>query len=388
MQKAKSIIFLYFLCSLLTFTFLFLTSASSAAAHVLEASGSVGAVLHVDPEDDPIAKQPSSFFFAFKDKEAKFTPATCDCTVHISEQGKEIFSQPLFENNTDPSLANASFSFTFPQKDVYKVTVVGAPSDGKSFKPFTLTYTIRVANEASAISLFPSWIASNIFTIVLFVAILFSIGYYLLHQMKLHIVLSLAIFFFFVSSFPVFAHVVVKPGQAGVATFQTFTIGVPNEKDNPTVALRLVVPDGLNHISPNVKPGWKIEIKKEGEGESAKVTEISWTGGSIPEGQRDDFLFSGQVPAEGTTLTWKAYQTYQDGSVVSWDQDAKDMPDEDKEKMEEQGKGPYSTTKVINDIATTASEEKPVKSTSTANVLALAALALAATSLVMQLRKK
>ena len=38
------------------------------------------------------------------------------------------------------------------------------------------------------------------------------------------------------------AHVSVRPEEVGIGTFQTFTVGVPNEKDSPTTALRLVIP--------------------------------------------------------------------------------------------------------------------------------------------------
>src|SRR5882762_2161811 len=110
---------------------------------------------------------------------------------------------------------------------------------------------------------------------------------------------------------PAFAHVVVKPATVGTAAFQTFTMGVPNEKDSPTIAVRLIIPEGLKYVSPNVKSGWTIDVKKNGTGEDAKVTEIDWTSGSIPAGQRDDFIFSAQVPSKETTLKWDAYQIYQ-----------------------------------------------------------------------------
>ncbi|HSI20288.1 MAG TPA: YcnI family protein [Verrucomicrobiae bacterium] len=116
------------------------------------------------------------------------------------------------------------------------------------------------------------------------------------------------------------AHVVVRPAEVAPAAFQTFTMGVPNEKAVPTTFVRLVVPSGLKHVSPTVKPGWAIEVKKEGEGESAAITEISWSGGSIPAGQRDDFTFSAQAPVAEGELQWKAYQTYEGGEVVAWDQ--------------------------------------------------------------------
>lgn len=191
---------------------------------------------------------------------------------------------------------------------------------------------------------------------------------------------------------PTFAHVVVKPNQASVAAFQTFTIGVPNEKEIPTVGLRLVIPEGLQHVSPNVKPGWTIKMVTTGEGENAKVTEIVWTGGSIPVGQRDEFLFSAQVPANETTIRWKAYQTYQGGTVVSWDQEpVTNQNDEEKELAEKKGLGPYSQTTIVNDLAVS---KTPITHATSADaghqatVFSIIALALSVAVLTMQVRNK
>ena len=157
------------------------------------------------------------------------------------------------------------------------------------------------------------------------------------------------------------AHVVVKPSQVGIGAFQTFVTGVPNEKDNPTIAVRLVIPDGLKFVSPNVKPGWKIDLKKTAD----NVTEINWSGGQIPAGFRDEFNFSAQAPASETTLKWKAYQTYQNGQVVSWDQEPTSNP-------EDESVTPYSTTKVVNDLAKppTPNDSSSVKGSFSGNQLA------------------
>lgn len=119
----------------------------------------------------------------------------------------------------------------------------------------------------------------------------------------------------------VLAHVEVMPEEVVVAVRQDFTTGVPNEKDIPTTQVRLVIPAGLESVTPYVKPGWEIETKKTGEGEDALVTEIIWSGGEIGVGLRDSFVFRAMIPSEATTLVWKAYQTYSDGTVVSWDQE-------------------------------------------------------------------
>lgn len=169
------------------------------------------------------------------------------------------------------------------------------------------------------------------------------------------------------------AHAVVKPAQTGIATFQTFTLEIPSEKTAPTTAVRLLLPDGLNYVSPNVKPGWTIAVKKDGD----KKTEIDWNGGTIPGEQRDELIFSAQVPSTQTVLAWKVYQTYADGSVVSWDQE----PGQSKTDTDFANKGPYSTTKVVDDIAVTpptpaADTSKP--SSNLALTISIVALVLAA----------
>lgn len=196
---------------------------------------------------------------------------------------------------------------------------------------------------------------------------------------------------FLLAAVPAFAHVVVKPTQVGVAAFQTFTVGVPNEKDTPTIEIRLLIPEGVKSVSPNVKPGWTIDIKKAGEGENATVSEIDWKGGSIPPEQRDEFVFSAQVPASETTLNWKAYQSYSDGSIVKWDQAPQTtMSDQDREKMEKEGLGLYSTTTIVNDLQNTSSlrsDQKPA-SDNTALTLSITALALSVVALGKGFAKK
>ncbi len=154
-----------------------------------------------------------------------------------------------------------------------------------------------------------------------------------------------------ISATSTFAHVVVKPDLVGLASTQDFTVGFGVEKDVPTKAVRLVVPEGVESVSPYLKQGWKIEIKKSGEGESAKVTEITWSEGSVPAGLRETFTFRATVPSAEAKLLWKAYQTYQDGTEVAWDQEnVSEGHTEDAEK-----KGPASVTKVVDDLTAKAS---------------------------------
>jgi len=155
-------------------------------------------------------------------------------------------------------------------------------------------------------------------------------------------------------SVPAFAHVIVYPHQTGIAQTQDFTVRVPNERDNPVVSVKLLIPKGLSDVSPNAIQGWTISIKSKGSGDGAEVSEIDWKG-LIPVGQREEFIFQAQVPSTPTTLAWKAYQAYSDGTVVAWDVDPATMSklsDAQQDALAgKENKGEYSTTQVINDLA-------------------------------------
>lgn len=201
--------------------------------------------------------------------------------------------------------------------------------------------------------------------------------------MRKFLILTICYLLLAISYLPtrVLAHVVIKPDTVGISKFQTFTIGVPVEKEIATTQLRLVLPKGLNHVSPNVKPGWNIEIIKKGE----NISEVVWSNGYIPPGQRDDFLFSAQAPSSEGNLKWLAYQTYEDGTVVSWDQ----ISNHNTTLLE--NKGPYSSTKVINDLTTEEKEIETTNTTPTDNMplyLSLIAVLTSGLAIWLQINKK
>ncbi len=178
-----------------------------------------------------------------------------------------------------------------------------------------------------------------------------------------------------------FAHVVVKPAEVLTGAFHTFNTGVPNEKDIPTVAVKLLIPENLQHVSPTVKPGWTISVEKVGEGEDAVVKSITWSGGSIPAGQRDDFTFSAKAPDKTGDLQWKAYQTYESGEIVAWDQDPSQKGEDTK---------PFSITKAAakatNTNSAAATEDKK-DSDNGAKTIGYAALAISFVALAVSTRK-
>lgn len=176
------------------------------------------------------------------------------------------------------------------------------------------------------------------------------------------------------------AHVVVRPSEATAASFQAFTIGVPNEKDTPTTGVKLVIPNDLKHVSPTQKAGWNIDIEKEGADEAAAVKSITWNGNSVGVGFRDEFTFSAQVPAQAAELQWKAYQTYSDGTVVSWD---KASEGSGHEKSSESG--PFSVTKVVTSTEESASIQRASQAAADAKTAANRSLYIGIAGVVLGL---
>jgi uncharacterized protein YcnI len=141
----------------------------------------------------------------------------------------------------------------------------------------------------------------------------------------------IAALIFFASVTTVYAHVKVEPSEAIAGKNQIFTITVPTEKDIPTSSIALTIPEGVTNVTPYAKAGWEVIITE---------TQIMWTGGSILRDLKDEFRFSAKVNTITEKLIWKAYQSYADGSVVSWDQEPGSVGEHGDEST------PYSQTAV------------------------------------------
>lgn len=179
-----------------------------------------------------------------------------------------------------------------------------------------------------------------------------------------------------------FAHVTVKPSEVATASYQIFAVSVPNEKSIPTESVRLDIPEALKSVTPTQKAGWEIEIEKEGSGENTVVKSVTWKGGEISDGMRDEFTFSAKTPDAATELQWKAYQTYADGTVVSWDQEREDGHGHDTDNPNQ---GPFSVTRVADETEQAASVEQAARTASDAKAAAERALFVAVAGVVLGL---
>lgn len=166
-----------------------------------------------------------------------------------------------------------------------------------------------------------------------------------------------AFIFVGLSTASVSAHVTVKPGEVKTAAYQVFTVSVPNEKDIPTTAVRVVIPKTITNVTPTQKSGWTIAIEKDND----QVTALVWQGGEVAVDTRDEFTFNAKTPVEVGNVEWKAYQTYADGTVVAWDQAETEGTGHDGASPD---KGPFSVTSVTtgNSEAVASEEVEEAKS--------------------------
>lgn len=136
------------------------------------------------------------------------------------------------------------------------------------------------------------------------------------------------------------AHVTVSPNQTAEGSYAQATFSVPNESESATTdKLTVSLPTDTPFMSVRVKPvdGWKATVKRTKldepvESHGSTVTEaassITWTADRAHRIGQDEFqtftVSLGTLPEAGTDVVLPASQHYTDGSVVKWDESAKD----------------------------------------------------------------
>jgi uncharacterized protein YcnI len=115
-------------------------------------------------------------------------------------------------------------------------------------------------------------------------------------------------------SAPAWAHVVVSPEVVTAGDYETLTVSVPTEKEIPTTKIRVEVPQGFLLSGVQPVPGWEHSFEEDG----GVVTAVTFSGGEIRPQEFQQFLLQAQAPEEPGEYPWKAFQTYEDGSVVEW----------------------------------------------------------------------
>ena len=135
------------------------------------------------------------------------------------------------------------------------------------------------------------------------------------------------------TALPALAHVTVSSPGATQGSFGVVTFRMPNETDNANATelkVQLPADQPLASVAVKPEPGWTYTVTRaklptpitddDGNKVTDYVSVIDWkaTGAGIKPGEYEDFDLSvGPLP-KADSMTFKALQSYSDGTIVSW----------------------------------------------------------------------
>ncbi|MDQ8057738.1 DUF1775 domain-containing protein [Bacillus velezensis] len=169
------------------------------------------------------------------------------------------------------------------------------------------------------------------------------------------------------------AHVSVKPAESAAGSWETYTMKVPVEKNEPTTKVVLKMPAGVEFQQYQPIPGWKTSVSKHDD----KAVSVTWEAkdGGIQPGQFQQFTFVAKNPEKSGDAAWDAYQYYKDGSIVEWTGD-------------EKADTPHSITKITKSASMTdahGAEQSNEESKSGVSALDIAAIVLSAAAIILSI---
>ncbi|MEL6602397.1 MAG: hypothetical protein AAFP20_04125 [Cyanobacteria bacterium J06614_10] len=128
-----------------------------AIAHQVEVMEDVGATLHIEPDDTPLAGEESLAWFALTRRGGEVIPlSACDCQLTVSSESAaaEPLTPALSPVDAEGYEDIPGAQFTFPEVGLYTLTLTGEPVEAGDFSPFTFEFETTVA-AGSAVPTIP-----------------------------------------------------------------------------------------------------------------------------------------------------------------------------------------------------------------------------------------
>lgn len=132
-----------------------ITNLSPASAHKVEIASDVGGTLHIEPNDNPRAGEPTQAWFALTRKGGKVIPlAQCNCRLAVYAEPYAAGEPPLLEPQLEPVAAERyqgipGAEVVFPKPGIYELQLNGKPVSGARFKPFEFKFEVTVAGGST-----------------------------------------------------------------------------------------------------------------------------------------------------------------------------------------------------------------------------------------------
>jgi uncharacterized protein YcnI len=130
---------------------------------------------------------------------------------------------------------------------------------------------------------------------------------------------------------PAGAHVTPDKDEVPAGSYNTVTLSVGHGcEESPTKELVIEVPEGLNTVTPQIHPGWKVTVQTEalnppvtdahGEELTERHKSVTFTadaGGELPDGFRETFTLGFKTPeTEGEPMFFKTVQKCVEGETA------------------------------------------------------------------------
>jgi uncharacterized protein YcnI len=104
------------------------------------------------------------------------------------------------------------------------------------------------------------------------------------------------------------AHITLETGEAAAGSSYKAVFRVPHGCDrSPTVKITVKIPEGMIAVKPMPHAGWTLDIVKGKYSKSYDyygskldegVTEVTWSGGNLPDDYYDEFVLRGMLAAD------------------------------------------------------------------------------------------
>jgi len=132
-----------------------ITNIYPVSAHKVEVAGDVGGTLHIEPNDNPRAGEPSQAWFALTRRGGRVIPLSqCNCQLAVYAEPYAAGEPPLLEPQLEPVAAERyqgipGAEVVFPKPGIYQLQLNGKPVSGGRFKPFEFKFEVTVAGGST-----------------------------------------------------------------------------------------------------------------------------------------------------------------------------------------------------------------------------------------------
>jgi uncharacterized protein YcnI len=129
---------------------------------------------------------------------------------------------------------------------------------------------------------------------------------------------------------PALAHITLLTKTASVGSSYMAVLRVPHGCEGAAMtAIRVQIPKGVYGVKPQPKAGWTLEVisgkypmpfTHKGAQMTEGVTQVSWTGGNLPDAYYDEFVLSTSLADSLTAgpLYFPVVQECEGGKVDRW----------------------------------------------------------------------